>query len=288
VAVLHRIFWVFAFTLILSGCRLDEMFKQDPRGVFDEPEIYEAADRFAALFESRDAEGLAEMVHPLLVDVFGGSEGMRGIFGQLPEGEIHVSMYFAEPRIGDDRYGDLEGAPLYLFLYDVRINNNNAQLQLVLAQNDDTCCSVTYILLNETIGPPSKYHDFSFANKGPLHYLFAFLLVAMPVFHLVTAVHCGFSKGVVQRKWLWIPFILIGFWGFKFNWTTGEVVFILLNIKDGMVNFSLFNLNLLGAGYLRAGMFTPWIITIALPIGPVWYWIRRARMVQKSAVEDNF
>ena len=62
---------------------------------------------------------------------------------------------------------------------------------------------------------------FRLEDKTPIHYITGFLVVCLPLFTLYVLIVCIRSK-IRGRKWLWIPFILIGIGQFSLNWATGE------------------------------------------------------------------
>lgn len=105
---------------------------------------------------------------------------------------------------------------------------------------------------------------FTFNGKGALHYVFFAACILIPLFMLFTAAICMRSR--VRRRWLWIIFILIGLVQFQFNWSTEA-----LNVQPIAVS-------LLGAGYWRQGLYAPWILKFAIPIGAIVFWILRSRL----------
>lgn len=113
----------------------------------------------------------------------------------------------------------------------------------------------------------AEANRFGFQGKGPLHYLFFALLVANPLFMLVTAVY-AFRTPMRRRKWLWMLFILIGLFRVQFNWATGQL---------GFGQFLGFQI--LGSGMVRAGGFGAWILYLSLPLGAVTFLWRRSRLV---------
>jgi len=96
----------------------------------------------------------------------------------------------------------------------------------------------------------------SFWRAGnPLRAIVLLVAVFAAFFSVVVAVLAARQR--IKRRWLWVLFALVGASPFTLNWTTGEVSFQLLQVV------------LLSAGIGRAGMFGPWLITIAFPIGAI-------------------
>lgn len=96
---------------------------------------------------------------------------------------------------------------------------------------------------------------FTFKNKSIIHFLFFVACILIPIFMIVTIVLCVRSR--VRRRWLWISFIVIGLVQFQLNWSTGA-----WTIQP--ISFSL-----LGAAYFRPGLYGPWTLKFAIPIGAI-------------------
>jgi hypothetical protein len=112
-------------------------------------------------------------------------------------------------------------------------------------------------------------NEFRFSNKGVLHYVFLTLAVLIPVFCIATIVACKRTR-IHKRKWLWYIFIALGFVQFSLNWTTGQTNVLPLSFL------------LLGAGFNQAGPHAPFILTFAVPVGAIVFWLRRNAFAQVS------
>jgi hypothetical protein len=107
---------------------------------------------------------------------------------------------------------------------------------------------------------------FTLAGKHPLQYLVLAGAVAVPLFILYALVAC-IRTPVPKRKWLWILFILLGVCTFSVDWTTGQ-----WSLKP--VSVLLF-----GAAATRP-VYGAWTLSIALPLGAIWFLARRPRFLQ--------
>ena len=113
---------------------------------------------------------------------------------------------------------------------------------------------------------------FSFKDKTAAQFA---LLITGVVFILITLaalVLCIMDKGL-NRKWLWIIFILVGFGQISVNWNTG--------IWDtSLAHVMLFSASAVSRGY------GGWVISVALPVGAVLYLISRY-LNHRAAARSN-
>ena len=114
-------------------------------------------------------------------------------------------------------------------------------------------------------------NSFTFAGKGPLHYVVLVLAVAIPLFVIYALVLC-FRTRFAKRKWLWVLFVGVGLMQFNFNWASGA-----WNVQP--VSFVL-----LGLGVVKSGPVAPWVVTLGVPFGAIIFLIRR-RELQRLAAE---
>jgi hypothetical protein len=268
---MFRIILAAALTLVLAACSFSGL-KHDPEAVFDNPEAYEASDRYVEMILNRDGDAFLETwtkeveKQPYL------RNQIETVFDELPEGDpLQAKRFFAQLRQGEGKYA---GTPVYLSVYDVEGPDGFAQLTLAVYPEDGVCCVTSYVQAIPSTTRPSTFNDLSFEGKGWLHYVMFGLLIGMPLFLVGTAILCFVEKRV-RRRWLWIPFILIGLWGVQFNWTTGVLTPELIQIGPGGVQFQIIAIHLLGAQIVTYGPFQPWLLTIGSPVGAIAYLIRR-------------
>lgn len=111
-----------------------------------------------------------------------------------------------------------------------------------------------------------EIHRFTLDNKGMWHYFFLFMVIAIPLFILISV---GFSiKTPLEKKWLWIIFMLLGFVSFNLNWSDGEIGIKLLTFR------------LLGAGFSKSGIIASWILSFSIPVGAIAFWFKRAQLLR--------
>lgn len=110
---------------------------------------------------------------------------------------------------------------------------------------------------------------FSLAGRPPASYLVLALACAVPVFCLVALVVCVRTR-FKGRKWPWILFILFGVGTLHLNWTTGAM---------GVQPLSVL---LFGASAMSSP-YGPWMISVGLPLGAIWFLLRRRRLAVAAA-----
>src|SRR5690606_22891732 len=119
-----------------------------------------------------------------------------------------------------------------------------------------------------------EINGFSFKNADGTHYLFLAAATIIPVFIITTLVVCIRTK-IARRKWLWVIFILLGVTSFSLNWTTGQT------------GVSPLSIQLLGVSATASSVYSPWIISVSLPIGAIVFWLRRRKLTADLASESE-
>jgi hypothetical protein len=116
--------------------------------------------------------------------------------------------------------------------------------------------------------PLEKTHAFTLAEKSPLHWLFLVLAVVIPLLMLY-AVWLVFR--MPGRRWPWVLASILGLCAWRLEWTTGQT------------GFGPVNVQLLGSAFMRTSPYSPWIISISLPLGALWVIARYFRGSWRSA-----
>ena len=128
---------------------------------------------------------------------------------------------------------------------------------------------------------PTKVGTFDIKNKSIQHYLFLALLIAVPIFILATIATIIRNKHMT-KKWFWGIFSAFGLWGLNLNWFTGKISTKFITVTsnaEGIAswNFKLISFQLLGASFGKASQYSPYVISIGLPLGAILYWILKHR-----------
>lgn len=268
-----RAFVFIALILAISGCNYSAL-DHDPKAVFGDQDVYRLSQSVAQRVAEKDVEGFIALAHPDALDQPDLPANLEKLFESLPAGStLDTQLYYAELRSGEE---DFAGTPIYLTAYDVVGETNFAQLIIAVAPLKGECCVTTFWQLTPYKSRPSTLGDFTFDGKGPMHFIVFGLLIGVPIFMIVSVIAC-WRNPAMTRKPLWMFFILIGLWGFKFNWANGAVQNELLSYSGDVVSFNWLQLHLLGTSFFKAGPFAPWILTIGMPLGAICYWALAAR-----------
>ncbi|MBK9989586.1 MAG: hypothetical protein IPP19_02320 [Verrucomicrobia bacterium] len=113
--------------------------------------------------------------------------------------------------------------------------------------------------------PLQQTHAFTFKRARLLHYAFLTAAILLPIFSILTLIVCIRTK-LARRKWLWIVFILFGLGQLSLNWTTGQL------------GLSLLSFQLFSGGAMTSSIYSPWIVSVSLPVGAVLFWIFRNKL----------
>lgn len=118
-------------------------------------------------------------------------------------------------------------------------------------------------------------NSFSLRNKGPHQYLFLVLMIAIPLFIVISLV--TMFRSDIKKKWLWFFIIICAAIKFTLNWETGQL------------DFQIFSVQLFGAGFIKSPAYAPWHLHLALPLGAVAYWLqlRRAARTPETARQSD-
>jgi hypothetical protein len=114
-----------------------------------------------------------------------------------------------------------------------------------------------------------EQNKLTLAGKSPTHYTVLFLAIAFPVLSIYALIVSAMTK-TSGRRWPWVLFILFGIGTFSLNWTTGEVFFAPLQFQ------------LLSASAV-ADLYSPWIISVSVPLGAIVFLVRRKIVGRRSA-----
>ena len=154
--------------------------------------------------------------------------------------------------------------------YEYEFKNSYALAKITTVTKDSTTLLAGFYVwpMKESL---AKNNTFSLIGKSFYHYLFLLLAIVSLLFILYTLIICAKSK--INKKWLWIIFILIGLGKFGIVWSSGQVF------------FTLFSFQILGFGIAKSGMYASWIVSFSFPLGAILFLIRKNKLIEKHQLK---
>jgi hypothetical protein len=243
--------------LLLAGCDQQAWFSK-----FIPAEEVAYAQRFIALLSARDFASAERQLEPSLLTPIARRQ-LQHVAVQFPQEaqpEIQVvGAHTMRSSQGEDFNLTFQYAyPDKWLVANVVLQKRGGNLQVA---------GVHVNLLPDSL---QNLNAFTFVGKGPRHYVFLVLAIAIPLFIVFALVAC-MRTPVPKRKWLWRVFIALGYVQISLNWS------------DGAINVTPIHFQLLGAGYVRGGPMAPYILSIALPLGAILFFIRRRTWIEQRA-----
>ena len=210
-------------------------------------------------------------------------ESMQAIFDYIYPGEAQESKLVNAQTHFSKSIG-ATGVTTYTGQYERIYAKGTIVYSLVLEKVDgEECCAVRNINVNKFAVSPSQTSKFSLKDKGLKHYIFLFFAVLVPLFIIVTLIKCIRTKGI-NRKWLWVLFIVFGIYGITLNWTSGDLTLSFISKTDNGLKFSFLDLTLLGASATKSSYLSPWLVKVGFPLGAVLFRFRLRKM-ERERVE---
>lgn len=113
-----------------------------------------------------------------------------------------------------------------------------------------------------------QHFAFSLKDKSLVHYIILALAVCLPIVCVGAFVVC-LRTPILRRKWLWALGTLVGIGGVQLDWSSGIAYFHPLS-------FYLFGAAARGIEY------TPWMITVSMPVGAILFFVRRQHLKERA------
>lgn len=236
-----------AALLVTAGCSQEELLEK-----IASPEDRKVATECLDLLRTGDLDTLEARIDPSLK-----TPDLRATLQQiaeiLPDGKPDsVKLVGAQVNsFNDERTANLR----YEYGYGDRWFMVNCAHKKV-----GTTLTVIGVSVN-TLEKSLEKTTFDLQGKSAKHYVILAAAILFVLISLVALITCIVERGL-RRKWAWILFITFGFGQLTLNWSTGETSFALLSI------------HLFSAG-TTAEPYGAWILYVALPVGAVWYLVRR-------------
>jgi hypothetical protein len=256
-----RILFLWVGVAILAACSPEDWIK-----TIAPPEQQEIVRHYIEQLRSRDFNSLKNAADPSIAADFG-DETLKKMADLIPAGEptsvkLVGANQFSSKAVGTTR--DLG--------YEYQFGEQFILIQVnrKIKDGTDTIIGFRVRPLRESL---EKQDEFTLSGKSALQYGVLAAAILALVFSLYALIVCIRTKHL-RRKWLWILFILFGLGKLSVNWATGQWVVNLLFAQ------------LFSAG-ATAGYFSPWIISVSLPIGAAVFLSRRKELTAPGTVEER-
>lgn len=255
--IIRQALLVVGILIALGGCDQQAMFEK-----FVPQQEAAIAKRLLSQLAAKDYESIQKQLDPSIK-----SPSIQGALAQMaalfPAGEPKTTSVVGAHT------SKTSGRTVYDLTFEYEYSGYWLLANVVLQRSNE---QVTVLGLHVNPMQQSLKHlnRFTFEGKGILHYVVLAIAIAVPVFILYVLVLC-FRAPIPKRKWLWLLFVALGFVQFSLNWTNGAF---------GMQPISFL---LLGAGYVQAGPFAPFILKFSIPIGAIVFLAKRRSLAAQSA-----
>lgn len=143
---------------------------------------------------------------------------------------------------------------------------------LVLNRNGNSYL-VEGVHVERLTAPLEKYYAFRFLGQDPTHYAIfagAVLLILFDAFALARCI----MMPRLERKWLWIIFILVGFGSLQYNWTDAVFAYQVLTVHIPVV-------------WLTQLSFQPFTIGVSFPLGAILFLLSQRSLVKALESEPG-
>jgi hypothetical protein len=248
--------WVLTLTL-LAACTQDAVIQK-----FTSPEEQATAKQYIEQLQNRDFSAIEHIVAPAIAGPTLEST-LTKMADLLPAGPP-TSIQL----VGAHRMSSLsDGSTTVDLTFEYRFRD-----RFVLADIATKTTNGKLEISDFHIQPEAESlatrNRFTLAGKTPIQYLVLVYAVLVALFTLGVLVAC-IRTPIRRRKWLWIIFILLGIGKWSVNWATGQWGIQLLAVQ------------VFSAGSY-ADLFGPWIISVSVPLGAIWFLFSRRRLQETA------
>jgi hypothetical protein len=260
--LIARIFLLFACVFATSCSQQELIDKFTPH---PESELAKQAftDLRAGKFDSVKTKFAPQLLQTANLDAT-----LREMANYFPAGEPKTIKVVGSHSMTTGVFGGKKSQRFEL-TYEYEFPSGWALANAVLVEADgDT--RIVGMHVNRLTQSLEALNAFTLTGKSQLSLFVLALACAIPVFCLYAFIAC-LRTPMARRKWLWAIFTLLGVVSVHLNWSTESFSFQPLS-------FLLF-----GAG-ATSEPYGPWMISIAFPLGAVWFLARRKKLRRQPAI----
>ena len=229
--------------LFLSACDQQSALKR-----FTTPEHDQLARGFLSAVRLGDSVTIWKALSPPVQQVPAVMDSLRAATSVLPQGSIDTLRQVGAHKA---RWDDVDRS---LLTYELHTANGWGLVDVGVVEE----IGLRYVESFRTAALPASLEATnSFGRGAKSATSLAVLLAALCCAVLSLGVAARVARTRIPRRWLWALFALVGVGPLALNWTTGQVMFQLIGVQ------------LLSAGIVRTGPASPWLVTVAFPVGAI-------------------
>ncbi|HAQ33809.1 MAG TPA: hypothetical protein DCQ53_00375 [Alphaproteobacteria bacterium] len=260
--------------LLLAGCA-DLMSQSADHLANTDPESRSIIDTTTDAILAGEIDAILPLLHPQITEQ-AARQGIGDIIEFLPEAdpdERELAGFYRTDNVTTTSDGTVRRS-LREALVLLHYGEDRYGLQFNLAAVDDEPLRITNLRVvtydPASYGPPSEL--------TLAHHVLRAAAIASPAFVLFTLI-AMFRLKRVKRRILWTLFIIVVCYPvFQLNWSTGQWSMIAPSIQTSanQLNFKLLEFTFFGGGAVRASVVDPWVVSAAVPLGALIFWIKLA------------
>jgi hypothetical protein len=243
---------------LLGGCSSQKILER-----LASPEKVAAAKSDVDLLRQHRFEEVKARMDPSLVND-GLEAALNQMAGLVPEGDIKSIKV-----VGANSFRNADFAQLSLTLeYEF---SGKWLLAEVVTKTQGGQTLIEGFHIDPLTDSLEHANRFRLTGLGAAQWVMIFLALVSFGCSVYAFVICVRSK--VRRKWLWAVVTLFGVGRLALNWTSGAVITNLIWVEIPTVQAS-------------AGFYSPWFVSVSLPIGALLFLAMHSRLEQKQIPSD--
>ncbi|MBC8133549.1 MAG: hypothetical protein H7X95_11260 [Deltaproteobacteria bacterium] len=164
-----------------------------------------------------------------------------------------------------------------MIMFEFNYSDANVLAQVVFQRVDAGEWRTIGLHANPVPTPLEVFNAFTLRGKGPVHYLFLLIMLAVAAVTVAATVVWVQRYRSIRRRWWWLLGILVGTFKITLNWTTGGLMVQALTVQ------------VLSLGFWRPGIDGPLSLVFSIPAGAIVFLLvqRQARMKARAPFQSE-
>ncbi len=228
-------------------------------------DVDEFARHYISFIASDDYKSIAQYNHADLIKQFT-PEILSAVHTELSKEPMELV-----DLIGSNFFANLETSNYWL-TYQIKMKSQWEVVTMGIAKTDSDLL-VTSFRVQPTTSSLEDANKLRFGLDTPIiNYAALMVMIAVFVFMLTGVFSAVRSK--IKKKYLWVLISLVSIFKIQVTWSTGQVAFNFITIS------------LLGFGFAQLNPYSPWVVTVPLPMGAILFFLLKKKL-EKSSVIDS-